>query len=343
PDIALFPQPGGLLDLAAEGHVAPISDYLDVDSLQSSLISGFLESATLEDQIYAAPMRMAVKSLVWYPTAAYEEGGWSTEPATLQELYGIAEEIKDSGIAPWADAWNADQSTGWVGTDWLEEFMLRIHGPEVYDQWTSHEIPFNDPRVVEALDHLGELLLTEGNVLGGSQTILNTEFSEASLPLFEDPPRAMLHRQGNFVTGFFPEDVQAELDEAVGVFALPAWEGGFGGVPLLGGGALAALLAPDDDEASQVMARLHYERLGAGWRVAEPPPDLRLLPVRRRDHPQRRRDRLERRGVPLRRLGPDARTGGRRQLLDRDGRVGERGQDLPGGLRRRRGVVAGVT
>ncbi|HJB10578.1 MAG TPA: ABC transporter substrate-binding protein [Candidatus Brachybacterium merdavium] len=268
PDIALFPQPGGLLDLAAEGHVAPISDYLDVDSLQSSLISGFLESATLEDQIYAAPMRMAVKSLVWYPTAAYEEGGWSTEPATLQELYGIAEEIKDSGIAPWADAWNADQSTGWVGTDWLEEFMLRIHGPEVYDQWTSHEIPFNDPRVVEALDHLGELLLTEGNVLGGSQTILNTEFSEASLPLFEDPPRAMLHRQGNFVTGFFPEDVQAELDEAVGVFALPAWEGGFDGVPMLGGGDLAALFAPDDDEAIQVMEFITSEGFGAEWAQA---------------------------------------------------------------------------
>src|SRR5699024_9743389 len=268
PDIALFPQPGGLLDLAAEGHVAPISDYLDVDSLQSSLISGFLESATLEDQIYAAPMRMAVKSLVWYPTAAYEEGGWSTEPATLQELYGIAEEIKDSGIAPWADAWNADQSTGWVGTDWLEEFMLRIHGPEVYDQWTSHEIPFNDPRVVEALDHLGELPLTEGNVLGGSQTILNTEFSDASLPLFEDPRRAMLHRQGNFVTGFFPEGVQAGLDEAVGVFALPAWESGFDGVPMLGGGDLAALFAPDDDEAIQVMEFITSEGFGAEWAQA---------------------------------------------------------------------------
>lgn len=268
PDIALFPQPGGLLDLAADGHVVPISDYLDVESLESSLISGFLESATLEDQIYAAPMRMAVKSLVWYPTAAYEEGGWSTEPATVQELYSIADEIKDSGIAPWADAWNADQATGWVGTDWLEEFMLRIHGPEVYDQWTSHEIPFNDPRVVEALDHLGELLLTEGNVLGGSQTILNTEFSEASLPLFEDPPRAMLHRQGNFVTGFFPDDVQAELDEAVGVFALPAWEGGFDGVPMLGGGDLAALFAADDDEAIQVMEFITSEGFGAEWAQA---------------------------------------------------------------------------
>src|SRR5699024_2530932 len=77
------------------------------------------------------------------------------------------------------------------------------------------------------------------------------------------PPRAMLHRQGNFVTGFFPEDVQAALDEAVGVFALPAWEGGFDGVPMLGGGDLAALFAPDDDEAIQVMKSITSEGFGA--------------------------------------------------------------------------------
>src|SRR5699024_4593662 len=119
PDIALFPQPGGLLDLAAEGHVAPISDYLDVDSLQSSLISGFLESATLEDQIYAAPMRMAVKSLVWYPTAAYEEGGWSTEPATLQELYGIAEEIRTPGSRRGPTPGTPiSPPAGWAPTGW---------------------------------------------------------------------------------------------------------------------------------------------------------------------------------------------------------------------------------
>ncbi|WP_422115564.1 ABC transporter substrate-binding protein [Brachybacterium sp. UNK5269] len=268
PDIALFPQPGGLLELAADGHIAPITDVLDVEALRSSLISGFLESATLEDTIYAAPIRLAVKSLVWYPTAAYTAGGWSTEPATLQELNSIAAEIKASGIAPWADAWNADQATGWVGTDWLEEFVLRMHGPEVYDQWTSHEIPFNDPKIVESLDALGELLKTEGNVLGGSQTILNTAFSEASLPLFEDPPRAMLHRQGNFVTGFFPEDVLADLDNAVGVFALPAWEGGFEGQPILGGGDLAALFAKEDDEAKQVLEFITSADFGGEWAAA---------------------------------------------------------------------------
>lgn len=265
PDIALFPQPGGLLDLANDGLIAPVGDYLDIESLESTLIPGFLDAAMLDGQAYGAPMRMAVKSLVWYPTAAYEEGGWSTEPATMQELFGIAEEIKATGIAPWADAWNNDQATGWVGTDWLEEFILRIHGPEVYDQWTSHEIPFNDPKIVEALDQLGELLQTEGNVLGGSQTILNTAFSEASLPLFEDPPRAMLHRQGSFVTGFFPEDILADLDNAVGVYVLPAWEGGFDGVPMLGGGDLAALFAQEDDEAIQVMEFLSSPDFGGEW------------------------------------------------------------------------------
>ena len=30
--------------------------------------------------------------------------------------------------------------------------MLRVNGPEVYDQWVKHEIPFNDPQVKAAFD-----------------------------------------------------------------------------------------------------------------------------------------------------------------------------------------------
>ena len=33
--------------------------------------------------------------------------------------------------------------------------MLRDAGADVYDQWVNHEIPFNDPRIVEALDRVG--------------------------------------------------------------------------------------------------------------------------------------------------------------------------------------------
>ena len=30
--------------------------------------------------------------------------------------------------------------------EWVEEYMLRVHGPDVYDDWTSHRIPFASHR-----------------------------------------------------------------------------------------------------------------------------------------------------------------------------------------------------
>jgi alpha-glucoside transport system substrate-binding protein len=178
-----------------------------------------------------------------------------------------ADEIKATGIPPWSDGWNADQATGWVGTDWIEEFMLRVHGPDLYDDWIYHRIPFNSPEVVEVFDILGELLQTEGNVLGGPTTIINTPFSEAPLPLFDDPARAMFVRQGNFVTGFLPEDILANMDEEVGVFAMPTWEGGFEGQPILGGGDLAALFTLNDDTVA-LMKFLTSPDFGAEWAQA---------------------------------------------------------------------------
>ena len=270
PDIAMFPQPGGLLEQAEAGTAVPLDDVLDLGKLKETLIPGFLESATAEDgKVYGAPMRMACKSLIWYPKKAYEAGGYSTEPKTMEELAQITQKIKDDlGIAPWSDAWNADQATGWVGTDWLEEVMLRLHGPDVYDQWTKHEIPFNDPQVLEAFAELEKILLADGNVLGGATTIVNTSFSEAPLPLFEDPARAMLVRQGNFVTGFFPEEILSAMDEEVGVFAMPTYEGGFDGQPILGGGDLVALFNKEKEDAKKVLEFLTSPDFGGPWAKA---------------------------------------------------------------------------
>ena len=75
PDIGLFPQPGGLLDLTDDE--VPLEDVIDLGAIEETLIPGFLEASTGEDgKVYGAPMRMAVKSIVWYPKPAY------TTPAT---------------------------------------------------------------------------------------------------------------------------------------------------------------------------------------------------------------------------------------------------------------------
>ena len=254
PDIGLFPQPGGVTDLAEGGKIQPIDTFLD--------------SGRFEGRVYGAPMRLTVKSLVWYPKPAYDDDGYSTNPATMSELTGIADKIKADGTAPWCIGWQADQATGWVGTDWIEEYMLRLHGPDVYDQWTSHRIPFNDPRVVEAFDAFGELVKGKGNVLGGSNGVLNTPFGDAMTPAFKDPPGCYLHRQANFATGFYPSDVQENLDERVGLFVFPPIEGGFKGQPILGGGDLAALFNGNDDESKEVMRFLTSDKFGDKWAQA---------------------------------------------------------------------------
>lgn len=271
PDIALFPQPGLLLDLASRGDtVVPIDEFLELDTLNETLIPGFLDSVTDEEgTVFGAPMRMAVKSVVWVPKQAWADGGYPLEFASIQELQETGQEIAGEGIPPWCIGYEAGAGTGWVGTDWLEEFVLRVAGPEVYDQWVSHEIPFNDPQIVESLEAYGELLGEDAeNVLGGRSGILNQPFGEAGNPSFETPPACLMQRQGNFITGFFPADVQKNLDDSVSVFTFPPYEGGYDGQPILGGGDIAALFNGEDDEAKEVMEFLTSDTFGAEWAQA---------------------------------------------------------------------------
>lgn len=267
PDIAIFPQPGGLLELSEEGFIQPIDTYLDYDAIDRTLIPGFLDAVRLNGRVYGAPMRMAVKSLVWFPLEEYEAGGYNMEPANLDELAEVAEEIRADGVTPWCMGWESGQGTGWVGTDWIEEYMLRLWGPEVYDQWVSNDIPFNDERVIAAFDALGEMLDIEDNVLGGRSGVLATAFSDAMLPAWEDPPRCMLERQGNFVTGFFPDNILSDLDNQVGLFVFPPGgeDAEYSGQPILGGGDLAALMNGDDPDSIAVMEFITSDEFGGPW------------------------------------------------------------------------------
>ena len=41
---------------------------------------------------------------------------------------------------------------------------------------------------------------------------MTTNFGDSPAPMFEDPPGCWLHKQGNFITGFFPEGVEFGKD-----------------------------------------------------------------------------------------------------------------------------------
>lgn len=234
PDMILHPQPGLMKDFYDRG--AAQAWDIDLSTIEEEYVEGTLQSGVVNGEQVGIPIRLSTKSLVWYSPRAFEEGGYEI-PANWQEMLDLTEQIKSDGTAPWCIGIESSTATGWVLTDWVEDVMLRLHGPDVYDEWVGHAVEFNSPEVTEAYERVGEIWFAEGNVLGGRPNILQTGFFDAPLPMFEDPPACVLHRQASFVVQGFPED--AEFGTDYDFFQLPPIEdGGTGDNPMLTAGDL---------------------------------------------------------------------------------------------------------
>jgi alpha-glucoside transport system substrate-binding protein len=267
PDVALFPQPGLMLDIAKQGKIKELSNLIDVEKLKSTLVEGELSAGTAPDgKVYAAPMSMNVKSLVWYPKKAFEAKGYQA-PKTLDELTQLADKIKADGTAPWCIGIESGPATGWPATDWIEDLVLHTAGPDTYDKWTKHEIPFNDPAVKSAAQEFEKIAFTDGNVFGGRKGIVSSAFSTAGNPMFSSPPKCMMHRQGNFITqkGFFPDKVRTALDTEVGVFQFPGKTAE--DKQVLGGGDLAAGFN-DEDATKKVLEFILSDKFNGDTKAA---------------------------------------------------------------------------
>jgi len=233
PDVAALPQPGLMRNFAKRGFLKPLSADV-VKRIDVNYAPTWKELGSYNGKVYGVFHRVNAKSFVWYPKKAFEAKGYKI-PKTWKELTALENQIVADGGVPWSIGIESGAATGWPATDWMEDLMLRTVGPKVYDEWVAHKIPFNDPAVKNAAEIMLKIWMNPKYVLGGSTNILTTNFADAVKPLFDTPPKAWLHRQGNFITGFMPKDIQANLDADVGVFAFPSINPEWG-TPVLGGG-----------------------------------------------------------------------------------------------------------
>jgi alpha-glucoside transport system substrate-binding protein len=211
-DVFLAPQPGLVADLAGSGSLTSLEDMgFDIAALEELFGEYFVSLGEVDGQHYGIPTNINLKSMVWYPKDDFDAAGYEV-PTTWDEMLALSDEIVANGSTPWCVGYQSEGSTGWPATDWIEDIMLRTAGLETYSQWYTHEIPFNDPAVLEAAQTFGEVMFAEGYVLGGAENTPNLAFGEAPLPMFDDPPGCWLHRQASFINGFFPEGTEAGVD-----------------------------------------------------------------------------------------------------------------------------------
>ena len=257
PDIALFPQPGGVVDAAKRGYLVALEDVgVDLDEYKASFSEYIVGLGTVDGVAYGGAHAFNLKSIIWYQPAEFEARGYSV-PETWDEMIALADQIVSEGMNPFCFGMESEGASGWLATDWMEDIMLRTgEGTVTYDKWVNHEIPFNDPVVKNAATLLSQIMHTEGYVVGGTDAIVSTYFGNAQDPMFSKDangnPGCFMHRQASFITSFWPEAAQAGAGTETTVFPFPAMDDGLPKAAL-GGGDMFAVFTEGNEAVNAVV------------------------------------------------------------------------------------------
>jgi alpha-glucoside transport system substrate-binding protein len=263
PDVAMFPQPAILTDLVHRGLAVPLGTEASA-AVSEHFADELREIMMVDDTLYGVWFKASVKSLVWYRPDEFERLDYSI-PATWDELLDLSAQMVSDGQTPWCLGMESFASTGWVGTDWIEDIVLRLYGPAIYDQWVDGEIEFTDARIEEAFSRFGAIALRSGWVEGGRRAVLTVPAMRAIDPLLDDPPGCLMTRQASFQVFDLPADVAIGPGGDVDVFVLPSF--GADAAPLVAAGEIAAALT-DSDEAQALLAFLADPAAGEPWAEA---------------------------------------------------------------------------
>jgi len=132
PDIAALPSVGAVAEYEKSGKLKPlgninVSDY-------GPPWSGLMRPGNGR-QVYAVPVKVDVKSLVWYDPAMFLRLGITAPPTSWTQLVADEKTIERAGGSPWCLAMATPPTSGWPGADWIADILLGQYGPAAYQDW----------------------------------------------------------------------------------------------------------------------------------------------------------------------------------------------------------------
>ncbi len=215
PDVAALPSPGIMADFVGRDALTPL-DFAR-DTIEENYAEGWLTAGSVDGELYGVFFKGVNKSTVWYNVEQFEAAGVEP-PEDWATFLSNAETLGASGVP----AYSIGGSDGWTLTDLFENIYLRSAGPEMYDQLATHEIPWTDQSVKDALTEMGKVFSDTDNIAGGTSGALQTDFPTSVTQVFADPPKAAQVIEGDFVAGVISAETQAEPETGFNVYPFPA-------------------------------------------------------------------------------------------------------------------------
>ncbi|MFI1443517.1 alpha-glucoside ABC transporter substrate-binding protein [Streptomyces fructofermentans] len=131
PDVAILNSIGELTEYARRGRLRPLAAETATRAYRpwapTLLVDGRLRS-------FWVPLKVDLKSLVWS-----REGASGEDPS-------------------WCVGLASQATSGWPGTDWVEDILLHQAGPTLYSEWATSRLGWRDPAVRRAWTTWARLL-----------------------------------------------------------------------------------------------------------------------------------------------------------------------------------------
>ena len=224
PDVLFWPTtaPMGL-------YTDQLQDLADVGGDSGNYAQFWQDLGTVDGKWLATPVKADIKSIVWYSPVQFETFGYEV-PTTMEELDALVEQMVADGNVPWSMGMECGAATGWTGSDFIQDLLLALRGPDYVMNILNGGVAYNDEGVLEAYEAYVKWAADDTYTVGGATGTVSTGFLDAIYKVFSDPAEAMMVKQSGFAGG---EVVKQYPDLEYGVdfdfFAFPGAVGMQGG------------------------------------------------------------------------------------------------------------------
>ncbi|MGK5548140.1 ABC transporter substrate-binding protein [Streptomyces sp. URMC 127] len=142
PDIAILPSLGEVRE-----YVKQKPSPRELTPLLKEALRKYdpLWAPRFGSEVYAIAVKADLKSVVWY------DGTLHRPPRTLAE----------QGGGQWCAGMGDDATSGWPGTDWIEDILLQQSGTQAYEQWARGDLPWTEGAVPRAWEAFGNVFTKE--------------------------------------------------------------------------------------------------------------------------------------------------------------------------------------
>ena len=206
-DIAIIPNPQGVVNLGERGFLYPITIALEEEKIQKNY-SNHLQNIMTSDQdnnMYGVLFRLIPNSLIWYDVEKYKEIG-SPKFNDFEEMVIFTKENVSNGNPLWCMDIESGASTGWIASNWLEDIVLHEYGPNVYDKWSQQKITPKNNEIKSSISSIGEIIFIDHAIYGGKERIISKEFRNNYRNLVDRDNTCVFSWSGHFANMYFPSD-----------------------------------------------------------------------------------------------------------------------------------------